>query len=171
MRVVATLTTNNFASLARLLPQTVGDISEETAREIEADAKAAMGEPKHGRTYGRGTVRRYFKPGSRTAEAYAAAGLRGGFTARGRRYFIVGYHIHRASAPGEAPAIDTSNLVNSIQVERVNTQSNVYTNEEYAEYLEYGTRKMDPRPFLTPAADRARPVFVRRLNELEARLR
>lgn len=59
---------------------------------------------------------------------------------------------HKASAPGEAPASDTGNLVRNI---RVNQKSqNIITVESrahYSKFLEYGTSKMQARPFLFPA--------------------
>ena len=59
---------------------------------------------------------------------------------------------HQASAPGQAPAIDTGNLVNSIRHQRVGQENaRTYTNTEYAAHLEFGTAKMAPRPFMTPA--------------------
>lgn len=64
--------------------------------------------------------------------------------------------LHRASAPGQAPAIDTGNLVNSIHSEQVNrSEARTFTNVEYAPMLEFGTAKMAPRPFMTPAAIKA----------------
>jgi HK97 gp10 family phage protein len=65
---------------------------------------------------------------------------------------------HQASAPGEPPAIDTGNLVNSIKTELVssNEQSalaQVGTGVEYAEPLEFGTSRIAPRPFMRPAWD------------------
>lgn len=60
--------------------------------------------------------------------------------------------LHQASAPGEAPAIDTGNLVNSIKHERAGEEgARTYTHTEYAAHLEFGTAKMAPRPFMTPA--------------------
>lgn len=59
---------------------------------------------------------------------------------------------HIASAPGEAPASDTGNLVNQI---RVNLKSQdivtVESRASYSKFLEYGTSKMQARPFLFPA--------------------
>ncbi len=80
------------------------------------------------------------------------------------------YGDHQASAPGESPAIDTSNLVNSILVDE--GDGIVYTNAEYAEALEYGApmNNLEPRPFMTPAAEAARPGFLRKMNDLERHL-
>ena len=65
---------------------------------------------------------------------------------------------HQASAPGEAPAIDSGALVNSIQTELVSATAEraevqVFTNMKYAPPLEYGTAHIEARPFMRPAAD------------------
>jgi HK97 gp10 family phage protein len=73
---------------------------------------------------------------------------------------------HTASAPGESPAIDTSFLVNSIQVEADGLTAIVGTNADYAEHLEFGTVRMEPRPYFGPAFENAAPEFERRLQEL-----
>ena len=73
---------------------------------------------------------------------------------------------HVASAPGEPPAIDTGQLIGSVRVTRLEAMRwAVGTNTEYAAHLEYGTRKMAARPFLRPAAERARPVFMAKVLE------
>lgn len=81
------------------------------------------------------------------------------------------YDDHQASAPGEAPAIDTGALINSIQTEIDGTEGAVSTNQEYAEYLEHGTSRMAPRPAWTPAAERARDRFLHKMRDVEGRLR
>lgn len=60
---------------------------------------------------------------------------------------------HKASAPGEAPATDTGELVKSINVK--NTPSGVFvgSNIKYAGMLEFGTSNMDARPWLVPALE------------------
>lgn len=61
---------------------------------------------------------------------------------------------HRASAPGEAPAVDTGRLFNSIFFEMVSpTKGRVTVNAPYAAYLEDGTVHMAVRPFVRPAVD------------------
>ena len=80
------------------------------------------------------------------------------------------YGSHQASAPGEMPAIDTGALAASIQTDVQRTKGTVYTNMEYAEFLEYGTSNMEPRPYMTPAAEAARVPFLRKLRNLESRL-
>jgi len=80
------------------------------------------------------------------------------------------YGSHQASAPGEMPAIDTGALAASILTEVSGTKGTVYTNMEYAEFLEYGTANMQARPYMTPAAEAARGSFIRKLRNLESRL-
>lgn len=80
------------------------------------------------------------------------------------------YGEHRASAPGETPAVDTGILVNSINTELVSSSdthatAQVGTGVEYAEALEFGhvnkTRKgtqdvatfTPARPFMRPGYD------------------
>lgn len=68
------------------------------------------------------------------------------------------YGDHRASAPGETPAVDTAIYVNSIttQLDRVTdaeAYANVGTGQERGEWLEFGTSKMEARPHFRPAYD------------------
>lgn len=62
---------------------------------------------------------------------------------------------HRASKPGEPPAPDTGALRDSIEVDVMRSPSGmdmeVLTRDPKARYLEYGTRRMKPRPFFRPA--------------------
>ena len=77
------------------------------------------------------------------------------------------YGGHRASAPGEAPAIQTGELVTSVQAEMIGEQEAVVgADTEYAAMLEYGTTEMAARPFLTPAAEKARPLFIGAMGRL-----
>lgn len=67
---------------------------------------------------------------------------------------------HRASAPGEAPATDTGNLVSNIMVEDKGDSIEVQSNAEYSKFLEFGTSKMEARPFLFPAYEMSRQKIV-----------
>lgn len=73
---------------------------------------------------------------------------------------------HQASAPGEAPAIDTGALVNSIQTTAEGLNAVIGTNMEYAVHLEFGTVAMEPRPFFGPTFEHAQPAFEQGLREL-----
>lgn len=62
------------------------------------------------------------------------------------------YKNHIASAPGEAPAVDTGNLINSIRTTiKSDTEAVIEIPAEYAEGLEFGTDKIAARPFARPA--------------------
>jgi HK97 gp10 family phage protein len=64
---------------------------------------------------------------------------------------------HIASSPGNPPRIMSGNLINRIFVDHGEGYSRLYTeNILYAKFLEYGTKKMEPRPFLGPAIDRSK---------------
>lgn len=58
---------------------------------------------------------------------------------------------HQASAPGEAPATDTGRLVSSIRATVRGQQGTVSSELDYAFWLEFGTLKLAPRPFMAPA--------------------
>ena len=91
----------------------------------------------------------------KTAEWIAGEAKRSMGEEKTGRAYVRGKKTHVASAPGEAPAIDTSNLVNSVFAEQVErTNAIVYTGVEYAVPLEFGSVKMAKRPFFTPAAFR-----------------
>ena len=69
---------------------------------------------------------------------------------------------HKASAPGEAPASDTGNLVSQIRDKEENKDLvKVESNALYSSFLEFGTSKMLARPFLFPATERSRPKIVK----------
>jgi HK97 gp10 family phage protein len=71
-----------------------------------------------------------------------------------------GKHNHHPSFPGNAPAIDYGTLMRSItfNIEEeggkvVGYVGSTILNPPYGEYLENGTSRMKPRPWLTPAMD------------------
>jgi HK97 gp10 family phage protein len=72
--------------------------------------------------------------------------------------------LHRASAPGEAPANDTGRLAGAIKADINGKQAEVVADTEYAAWLEFGTRDIEPRPFMVPAMEKERPAWDRRLN-------
>lgn len=74
---------------------------------------------------------------------------------------------HQASAPGEAPAIDTGNLVNSMAIEKVSEAVYmVSAGTEYAQPLEFGSKRMAARPFLGPAVEKCREAFLAGIGRL-----
>ena len=79
---------------------------------------------------------------------------------------------HRASAPGQAPASDTGNLVSKIIVKQKSKNiTNVESNADYSAYLEYGTSKMQPRPFMLPAFEKSKkPIINAVLNRVKQKI-
>jgi len=88
------------------------------------------------------------------------------------------YGTHRASAPGEAPAIDTSQLVNSGLVEKQGDLSAIisFTAEgedgyPYSIMLEFGgggpeSPTQSARPYLTPAVEAERRNFTEAMKRI-----
>lgn len=62
---------------------------------------------------------------------------------------------HIASAPGESPAVYSTELINSLSVDKIKKSSyEVSADAEHAMYLEYGTHKIAPRPFFFKALEK-----------------
>lgn len=83
------------------------------------------------------------------------------------------FQIQR-SAKLRAP-VDTGALRNSINTtvtEHVGggASAEVGPEVDYAPFLEFGTVRMEPRPFLGPAFDRFEPDFLRALADIETGL-
>ena len=83
---------------------------------------------------------------------------------------------HRASAPGQAPASDTGNLVRNIAVKMESRdQVAVVSSAPYSQFLEFGTSKMLPRPFLFPASEKSTKkivqVLIQKLNKVAESLK
>ncbi len=61
------------------------------------------------------------------------------------------------SKPGNPPKTDTGRLVNSIFVDvettREGAEATVGTNVAYGRHLEFGTKEIEPRPWLQPALE------------------
>jgi hypothetical protein len=93
----------------------------------------------------------------------------------GREYprGVNGDKIHRASAPGEAPATDTGALVNSIYLTEIDPLTYAIGSRlEYAFVLEFGwspDRQGTKRPSWIPAAERAQPRLEKRLRRVIAK--
>lgn len=72
------------------------------------------------------------------------------------RIYKRGGITHQASAPNDPPATDTGELKNNITMnvlKRGNGQivGQIISGAPYSEHLEFGTTKMEKRPFLGPA--------------------
>lgn len=84
------------------------------------------------------------------------------------RVYTRGSVSHTASAPGEAPASDTGVLLGSIYHENKGPLSAIVGSRiAYAAYLEFGTRRIAPRPAWVPEVEQTRPEFV---NDIRAAL-
>jgi len=84
-----------------------------------------------------------------------------------------GTYTHIASKPDSAPNTDTGNLVKSISVQPLQPRKimTVGVNAKYAEALEFGTRKMDARPFMQPSIEDNKDALEKLLaNKLRALL-
>lgn len=104
-------------------------------------------------TYGRKQVLNYMT-GTKTGRIYRVPGTK---------------KVYTASAPGESPAIRTSQLFNSIAQEVIETREGyegiIGTPLDYGVYLEFGTSRMLPRPWLGPPLQIAQKEFKRILSE------
>jgi len=91
-------------------------------------------------------------------------------TPSGRLYKIKGKRSkardHRASAPGQPPAVDTGRLWSSIGVDVRNDglAADIGPTVFYGKYLELGTKKMAPRPFMEPAMEANEGPFLRAIQ-------
>jgi len=87
----------------------------------------------------------------------------------GRKYVFL---PNRSSAPGQEPAVQFDKLHGGLaaDLEKPGTAA-VWSEEEYAPMLEFGTGRMAPRPFLVLAAYRGTGKLVVALSKLEPKLR
>lgn len=83
-------------------------------------------------------------------------------------------YLHQASAPGQAPAVDTGDLFRSIRnnpdgrFARVVSAGGDAPASQYAYALEFGTVKMAPRPYFLPAFEQHKRAFRQELRDLFA---
>jgi HK97 gp10 family phage protein len=101
-----------------------------------------------------------------TAASYAEGRVKDKLSEAGSgKTYKIGGKFHTASAPGEPPTVLTGDLRGSIThfvgVVGRDIIGIVSTNMEYAPALEFGTRKMAPRPFMRKAVLEALPVIWR----------
>jgi len=78
-----------------------------------------------------------------------------------------GTYDHVAAKAGSAPNTDSGKLVASISVEmdRDKAEALVGSNLDYAGWLEFGTKKMDARPWLQPALDKNKDNLNLNINK------
>lgn len=87
------------------------------------------------------------------------------YTGTTNRSEIVG-SAYRASAPGESPAVRTGRLRQSFVMVVAPSMNNLFsvtvrTNVTYADDLEFGTDKIDPRPFMSKVMKKVTPDILR----------
>ena len=71
------------------------------------------------------------------------------------------YGDHIASAPGDAPAIDTRDLIDSGKATMTGPMTGEVTWEsDHAGHMEFGTERVEPRPFASPAAEANRRALL-----------
>ena len=86
------------------------------------------------------------------------------------RIYRRGNVVHQASAPGEAPATDTGNLVNSAYTKKLgDSDYETGFTAEYAAALEFGTAKIEPRPYLRPAVEAVKKAFLDAIKRIVER--
>lgn len=76
---------------------------------------------------------------------------------------------HQASAPGEAPATDTGRLAQSTTIEYdiENLAATLFFRTAYAAALEFGTAKIEPRPYARPAlAEKGKEIVQNITDEI-----
>jgi HK97 gp10 family phage protein len=86
----------------------------------------------------------------------------------GQQYFSNGRR-HQSSAPGQAPANNTGALVRSIKVKKNGREATISIEKDYAIYLEFGTSKMRPRPFIIPAFLKTKKWFSDKLKAIASK--
>ena len=74
--------------------------------------------------------------------------------------------LHVASAPGEPPMSDSGDLASSIAKQTDGLTGYVFTPLDYGRFLEFGTSKMKPRPWLLPSLEEEAPKFRDRLQRI-----
>ena len=76
------------------------------------------------------------------------------------------YGSHTSSAPGQSPANWTGELLRSIKVQKIKGMAYVFVIAKYAEFLEFGTTKMRPRPFIIPAFLKTKKMIQDKLKRI-----
>lgn len=78
---------------------------------------------------------------------------------------------HTPSAPGQPPNRDIGHLQNNLEAEMTGpVEGEVRSKAEYAAALEYGTSKMDARPYMRPARDKMVPKINKKFADAIGKL-
>lgn len=139
-------------------------VVQESGVELEGEIKKKMLPPTRkeqpaGRTYRKGPLtapatQKNLPPGLRTSKSNADR-------------VITGSLFHRASKKGQAPAIDTGGLVNSIRARKTGElKSTVAAGKNYAKPLD-DPNKLD-RPFFQSTTEEFRPKFKENIRNAVA---
>jgi hypothetical protein len=149
-------------ALKQVTPKAIRTAFYEVGKDLVADAKKYIDEPKHGRIYLTRKGQSKFKKSGITSNVLKQS--------RG----------HVASAAGEAPAKWTGKLRNSIDFKVTGTEQlnfGVDQNRwgcDYAQYLEYkdliamtgnGSKKIAPRPFISRSYKENRTKLINRIQQ------
>jgi hypothetical protein len=112
------------------------------ANEIRTNIILSMQEPKSGHIYN--VRKRKYNKKTKTVKTFKSM------------------KAHQASAPGQAPAVDTGRLIASIMpvTKQETGHATIAVMCNYAEALDKGTTRMRARPFSEPAINKSRPVIV-----------
>jgi hypothetical protein len=144
---------------------------QESGAELESLIKqkqlpATRKEPPSGKTYRKSPIT---KPATK---ALLALGLK---RQNGNpKNVVAGSNFHRASAPGQAPAVDSSGLVNSTRAKKTGEmKSTVSVGKKYGPALDKGTTKagrnrnivIKPRPFFASTVEEFRPKFKENIKK------
>lgn len=167
MKPASTIKHNILGKLSGEVRRRAARVVKQTALFVEGRAKGLMEGPKSGRTYRRAAIKKSYKVGSKAFRAWKGSGARFRFSG-GRATTVIGYKFHRASAPGESPAVDMGLLRESIQAQMTGELSAiVFTNQAYAPVLEFGGAHILPRPFMKPAGKDGQSFFTAKMiNEI-----
>lgn len=104
------------------------------------------------------SLEKFVKEGAAYVEGQLTAKMIEGKSGRAYKRGKDGVHI--ASAPGEAPADDSGNLLSSIDViEQGSLERLIGTPVEYGVYLETGTSRMAQRPMWEVTAKESLPTL------------
>lgn len=165
----------NWNAAQQAIARTIRQAVAESGVIVQREIVLMLSRPGSGRYYARNKVARSMA--GRFGELDASAVMRlqqreaarvARAAARGRRTQARNLRelgVHRASAPGQPPAVDTGQLRASIQIDPSGLSQSMPTNRVgtnlvNARPLEYGTFRMAPRPYMRLALKRARELVL-----------
>lgn len=76
------------------------------------------------------------------------------------RTYLIGGKTHTASAPGEAPAVLTGELIGSVVAEQKSALTWIVPAEGEGAFWEFGLRGLPARPYFRPAVDEESAGFA-----------